>query len=232
MTINPDEAFSQLPLATLLEPGNNELQRFRCKASSDEYYCVENLRRALVEQTDEAWSVLQQCFSETIRIWIRSHPSRDVALLRDSEENYIAQTFSRFWYAVRDHHLEFTTLPAILSYLRATLSGIITDTLRSYLRLHSREVPLPEPELSGEPCVEESLENENLWESIQALLLNERERRIFYLLYYCGLKPREVVIRCSQEFADVKEIYSMNANIIKRLRRNCDRLRHVVGSDE
>lgn len=232
MTINPDEALNQLPLTTLSELGNNELLQFRCKASSDGRYCVEILRRALVERTDEAWSVLQQCFSETIRIWILSHPSRDVALLRDSEENYIAQTFSRFWYAVRDRHLEFTTLSATLSYLRATLSAIIIDTLRSHLRLCSREVPLSEPVLSNEPCVEEPPGGENLWESIQALLLNERERRIFYLLYYCGLKPREVVIRCSQEFADVKEIYSMNANIIDRLRRNCDRLRHVLGNDE
>jgi hypothetical protein len=232
MAINVDEALSQLPLTTLSELGNNELRRFRCKASSNERYCVEILRRALVEQTDEAWSVLQQCFSETIRIWIHSHPSSDVALLRDSEENYIAQTFSRFWYAVRDHHLEFTTLSAALSYLHATLSSIITDTLRSHLRLRSREVPLPEPGLTVEPCVEEPLESEKLWESIQPLLLNERERRIFYLLYCCGLKPREVVILCSQEFADVKEIYRLNTNIIDRLRRNCDRLRHVLGSDE
>jgi hypothetical protein len=232
MAINLDEALSQLPLATLSELGNNELRRFRCKASSNERYCVEILRRALVEQTDEAWSVLQQCFSEPIRIWIHSHPSRDMALLRDSEENYIAQTFSRFWYAVRDHHPEFTTLSAALSYLHATLSSIITDTLRSHLRLLSREVPLPEPGLTVEPCVEEPLESENLWESIQPLLLNERERRIFYLLYCCGLKPREVVILCSQEFADVKEIYRLNTNIIERLRRNCDRLRYVLGSDE
>jgi hypothetical protein len=38
--------------------------------------------------------------------------------------------------------------------------------------------------------------------------------------------------RCSQEFADVKEIYRLNTNIIERLRRNCDRLRHVLGGDE
>jgi hypothetical protein len=218
-----------MPLTTLSELGNNELQQFRWKASSEERYCVEILRRALVEQTDEVWSVLQQCFSETIRIWIRSHPNRDVALLRDSEENYIAQTFSRFWYAVRDRHLEFTTLSAALSYLHATLNGLLTDTLRSHLRLQSREVPLPEPGLSNVPRAGEPPDSRSLWESVQTLLVDERERRIFYLLYCCGLKPREVVMRCSHEFDDVKEVYRLNQNIIERLRRNRSRLRYLLG---
>ena len=231
MAIKMEEALSQIPLTTLSELGITELQRFRCKTSVEERYCVEVLRRALVDQTDEAWSALQQCFSETIRIWIRSHPSRDVALLRDSEENYIAQTFSRFWYALRDQHVEFSTLSAALSYLHATLNGILTDTLRSHLRQLSREVPLPEPGISDEPYAEEPLESERLWESMQALLVNERERRLFSLLYCCGLKPREVVKRCPQEFADVKEIYRLNTNIIERLRRNRERLRYLLGSD-
>ena len=183
-----------------------------------------------VKQTDEAWSALQQCFSETIRIWIRSHPSSDLALLHDSEENYLAQTFSRFWFAVHDQHVEFTTLSAALNYLRAILNGLITDTLRSHLR--SREVPLPEPGLSVEPAAEDPLDSQGLWESIQPLLLNERERRIFYLLYCCGLKPREIVTRCSQEFADVKAIYRLNSTIIERLRHNNEeRVRYLLGSD-
>jgi len=116
-----------------------------------------------------------------------------------------------------------------LSYLRAILNGLITDTLRSHLR--SREVPLPEPGLSDEPAAEDPLDSQSLWESIQPLLLNERERRIFYLLYCCGLKPREIVTRCSQEFADVKEIYRLISNIIERLRHNSERVRYLLGSD-
>ena len=100
MSIYLDDAVSQMKLTTLAELSTHELQKHRCKQPVDDRYCLEILRRALVEQTDEAWSVLQHCFSETVRGWIRNHPSSDVALLRDSEENYIAQTFSRFWYAV------------------------------------------------------------------------------------------------------------------------------------
>lgn len=221
-----------MPLTTLVELSLNELQQFRSKVSSDEHYALEIVRRALVEQTDEAWSALQQCFSETIRIWIRSHPSSDIALLRDTEENYIAQTFSRFWVAVNQQPLVFTTLPAALSYLHATLNGVLTDSLRSHLRLCSREVPLPASGLSHEPSVEEPLESEEIWECMQALLCDERERRVFFLLYCCGLKPREIVLRCPEEFPEVKEVYRLNQNIIGRLQRNRDRLRYLLDRDE
>lgn len=232
MAISMDEAVRHMKLTTLSELSIFELQRYRRKEPFDDRYCVEILRRVLVGQTDETWFVLQQCFNETIRGWFRGHPSYDVALMRDSEENYIAQTFSRFWYAVSDQHLEFTTVFAALRYLHATLNGLMTDTLRSHLRSRTREVSLPEPGLSGEPSAEELFESESLWESIQSLLCDERERRIFYLLYYCGLKPREVVMRCSQEFDEVKEIYRLNHNIIERLRRNRDQVRYLLGDDE
>ena len=232
MSITMDEVISQMKLTTLADLSTHELQRHRCKQPFDDRYCLEILRSALVEQTDEAWFVLQQCFSETVRGWIRSHPGSDVALLRDSEENYLAQTFSRFWYAVRDHHLEFTTLYAALSYLHATLNGIITDTLRCHLRLRSREAPFPEPGGSQEPTAENPMDSQGTWESIEFLLPDERERRLAYLLYYCGLKPRDIVLRCSQEFDDVKEIYRLNHNIVERLRRNRDRLRHLLSHDE
>jgi hypothetical protein len=232
MTSCMDEALSQVNVLLLEAQGTAELKRYRSKESVEDRYCVEILRRALIEQSDEAWSVLQHCFSETIRVWIRSHPSSDLALLRDSEENYVAQTFSRFWYAVRDQHLEFTTVCAALSYLHATLNGIMLDTVRCHLRLRSREIPFPEPGCSSEPLAATPLESQSIWESIQSLLPDERERRLAYLLYHCGLKPRDIVRRCSPEFPDVQEIYRLNSNIVERLRRNRDRLRHILRNDE
>lgn len=228
MSTSMDEALNKMGLTTLVELSTDELKRHRSKEPFDDRYCVEILRRALVEQTDEAWSVLQQCFSETIRIWIHSHHNSYAALLYDSEENYIAQTFSRFWYAVRDHRIAFTTLYAALSYLHATLNGVMMDTLRSNLRFRSREMPFPEPDCFQEPVAEDSIDGQSIWDSIRFLLNDERERRLAYLLYYCGLKPRDIVMRCSQEFSDVKEVYRLNSNIITRLRRNRERLRYLL----
>jgi hypothetical protein len=229
MSITMDEAVSEMKPTTPADPSTLEPQQHWWKEALDDRQALDLLHRALVEHRDEAWSALQHCFSETIRRWIRSHPYQDVALLRDSEENYIAQTFSRFWYAVHTQHLEFTTLPAALRYLRATLNGLLIDTLRCHLRLRTREVPLSEPGCYQEPSVEDSMDAQSTWKSIESLLCDERERRLAYLLYYCGLKPRDIVARCSQEFDDVKEIYRLNQNIIERLRRNRDRFRLLLG---
>ncbi len=225
MPISKHEALDQIKLTTLADLCTDELRRYRCNEPANDRYFVELLRRAIVEHSDHARSLLQQCLSETIRTWIRSHPNGDLTLLHVSEENFIAQTFSRFWYAVHDQHVEFTTLSLALRYLRATLNGILIDTQR----LQLRGVSLPKPGCSGELAAEEPIDAQNIWKIIESLLFDARERRIAYLLYFCGLKPREIVIRCPKEFDDVKEIYHLRHTIVEQLQRNRGRLRHVLG---
>jgi hypothetical protein len=231
MSTSPQKALSQMKLTVLASLCLDELRQRRNNETTTDRYCVELLRRAIIEQTDQAWSLVLQCFSETVRGWLRNHPGRDVALLRDSEENLVAQTFSRFWYAMREQQIEFTTLSTALCYLRATLNGILIDTLRSHFRMQLKEVALPECGCPAEAVAEESFDGQDLWRSIEPLLINEREKRIAYLLYFCGLKPREITVRCAKEFNDIKEIYRLNHNIIERLRRNKDRLRHTLRGD-
>src|SRR6266480_3982892 len=228
MSITTDEAVGEMKPTTLADPRIQEPQQHWGKEALVDRQALDLLHRALVERKDEAWSELQQWFGESIRKWIRSHPSRDVALLRDSEENYIAQTFSRFWYAVHTQQLEFTTLPAALRYLHATLNGILMDTLRSHLRGRAREVPLPEPGCSEEPATAGAIDGQSIWDDIQGFLPDERERRVAYLLYHCGLKPRDIIVRCPREFKDVQEIYHLNHNVVKRLQRNRHRLRQAL----
>lgn len=200
------------------------LGRQQWKEAFDDRYRLELLQYALVEQTDEARSALQQCFSETMRVWIDSHPRRDVALLRNSVEHYIARTFARFWNAVHDQHIEFTTLPAALNYLRATLNGIIMDTLRS----RSRGTPFLVSEYPQE-LTADTVDSRSTWHSIESLLPDQRERRLAYLLYCCGLKPRDIVKHCAEEFGDVKEIYRLNYTIIEKLRGSQGFQRHLSG---
>ena len=52
-----------------------------------------------------------------------------------------------------------------------------------------------------------------------------REQRLAYLLYHCGLKPREIVRFCPQEWSDIQEIYHLRRNLMERLLRNADQLR-------
>ena len=58
-----------------------------------------------------------------------------------------------------------------------------------------------------------------------------KERRLIYLLFLCGLKPREIMRYCPLEFTDVQEIYRLQRNIMDRLMRNADQIRWLLGDD-
>jgi hypothetical protein len=73
--------------------------------------------------------------------------------------------------------------------------------------------------------VEDPDEGGEVWEAIRGLLPDEREQRLAYLLYHCGLKPREIVCFCPQEFGEVREVYRLRRNIVSRLLRNADVIR-------
>jgi hypothetical protein len=201
-----------------------ELGNYRRGEPCTDEYGLELLRRATFQDNQDAWVWVQHCFGGMVRGWLRRHPQREVACRLESEENYVAQTFERFWRATAfNQQVEFSTLAAALQYLRASLNGVILDMLRAYAR--PREVPLPGPGEPGEPLVEDNTENGEVWESLHMLLSNPREQRVAYFLFHCGLKPREIIRFCPQEWSDVQEIYRLRRNIMERLLRNADYLR-------
>jgi hypothetical protein len=201
-----------------------EIDNYRRGEPWTDEYGLELLRRAAVQGDQEAWTGVQHCFGGMVRSWLRRHPKREVACRLESEEHYVARAFERFWQATTlTQRVEFHSLAAALQYLRASLNGAILDTLRAYAR--PREVTLPEPGEPGEPYMEDVTDGSEVWEVLQTMLPDEREQRLAYLLFHCGLKSREVVRFCPQEFSDVQEIYRMRRSIMERLLRNADQLR-------
>jgi hypothetical protein len=182
-----------------------------------------NFFTALMQNDQEAWAWVQHCFGGMVHGWVCHHPQREVACRLESEENYVAQAFERFWQATAcKQQLEFKTLAAALQYLRASLNGAILDTLRTYQR--PGEVSLPESGALGEPSMEDVTCNSELWDILKGILHNQRERRLAYLLFQCGLGPREIVHVCLLEWSSVHEIYLLRRTIMERILRHADTL--------
>ena len=182
---------------------------------------VELLRRATVDGNQEARTCLQQCLSGLVRDCLRCHPRGEAACLLDSEEHYVFQTFERFWQTTAHiQKSEFSSFAAALRYLRASLNGTILDTLRVSSR--PREVPFAEMTKPGEPHEEKVISSVEVWEALSSLLPDAREQRLAYLLFNCGLSPKEIVHRCPQEFVDVGEIYRLWHTITERVLSNVD----------
>ena len=212
----------EMSISMLAERCKSEIISYRRGEPSSDRYGVELLRRAMIQRDPLAWEIVQQLFNEIVFYWVQSHPMRKAACRHDSVENYVAQTFARFWQAtVINRELEFTTLAAALRYLHAVLNSTLLDALRAY----SRTIPLEEFDEPVEGLREVREISFELWEVMQSLIPEERQRRVAYLLFHCHLKPREIVQYCSQEFGEVQEIYRLRRNIFDRLLRNSDYIR-------
>ncbi len=201
-----------------------EIEHFRLGEPYTDEFGFTLLCRATLQGDQEARVWIQRCYSATVLGWLYRHPCSTAACRLESEANYVARAFERFWEATAlTQNVECTTLAAALQYLRACLNGAILNTLRISAR--SRAWLLPEVGEPREPHVEETTENSEVWEILQTMLPDEREKRLAYLSFQCGLKPREIMRFCPREFSDLQEIYHLRCSIMERVLCNDDQLR-------
>ena len=188
----------------------------------NEGYCLELLPRIITEGDQEAKAELQQHWSKLLLGWLHSHPGREVACRWESEEYYIAMAFEGFWQAAVEGQVAYQALAEVVTYLRASLNGIILQTLRTNARPGESWKPTPgepgKPEVDGQPDTSE------IWARLQAMLADRREQRLAYLLFHCGLGPREIVRFYPQEWSNVQEIHDLRCAILARLLCNANQL--------
>jgi hypothetical protein len=227
MEIPPEE----MSLSELAQRYSQEMSKFRRQQACDDTYCLEIFRRALVEHNQSAWDILSSDFSESVRLWLRRHQYREVALRHKSEQSYIDDTFKRFWQWASNQELPFSSLAGALRTLHLCLNSAIMDTLRAYSR--PKEESLPEMGTLNDLhlLIEDSYLEQELWAAIGSILQNGREQRVIYLLYQSGLKPREMRQRCPGEFDNEQEIYRLTRNALDRLKRNATKLRWKLGEE-
>jgi hypothetical protein len=223
MNIETEKPLEEMSLVALTECSMREMGRYRRKESSDDRYCLEILRRAVMQRDNDAWVVLQRQFSDNVRLWLGGHSHRDLALRYEGDQTYIDDTFRRFWQAVSDQSLSFSTIASALSYLKLCLHCAIMDTLRAFARVNVER--MPDYGHPDEPQFEDHYHENELWETIKSILPGEREQRVAYLHFHCNLKPREIIRYCPGEFQNEEEIYRLKRNIMERILRNVDKIR-------
>jgi hypothetical protein len=219
MSIHEDEHLRKMSLASLAKQCKREINAAqRGKAHNDQYW-VELLRRTTAQRDGAARRVMWHHLGQVVRAWIGYHPSRDIASQLESEAYYVAQTCERFWQAITQQELainRLSTIPATLRYARACLNGVILDTLRG-ANVYSTGISLPGPTGPGELVGKGQEDSRAMWESICEMLPNEREQRVAYLLFHCGLRPGDIVRLFPQEFSDLQEISRVRHTAIERL---------------
>ena len=173
---------------------------------------LELLHRASTLGDLQAWAAFQHCLEETVLTWLHEHPGSEAACRMHSESYFVALAFERLRQVVVQRQVACETLSEVLVYLRASLNGAILDALRVSSG--------PRGVSSSRPDVEEHLDSNEVWDRLQALLSSERERRLAYLLYHCGLDPAEIVRDSPQEWSDVHEVARLRRIILERLKKD------------
>lgn len=192
-------------IAELADQCIREITGYHSGAIHCENYCEEMFTRAILQEDQDAWQMMQQCLRETMQELLDSHPKKEAACRLDSEENYIAQAFARFYQAAVLREVELSQLHSVMLYLSMSLNGAILDRLRASSK-------------PGTPCgLDTSTRAREVWELLESTPLDDREQRIAYLLFNCGLGPKDIVRTFPEEFNDVREISLLRCTIIEHI---------------
>jgi hypothetical protein len=194
--------------------------RIDSAAIQNETYCIELLGRVTLQGDQDTWKIVQELFGETMRRWISQHPRREEACSLESEEHYMTQAFARFYLLIIRQQIEFSQLSTALQYLKVCLNGAILNRLRAFSR--SLAVLLPVPDEPGESTVVNSTDTVNVWNILKVSVPSAREQRLAYLLYHCGLSPKDIVHSYPREFHDVREISHLRHSILEHLLHDVD----------
>jgi hypothetical protein len=182
-----------------------------------EVYSLELMHSAITQGDQDAWAEFQRCLEETVLTWLHAHPDRESACRCQSEQHFVVLALERLRQAAIQGKVAYKTLTEVFMYLRASLNGVILEALRI-----SACPEAVSQRLSGERYVEGHPKSREVRDWLQARLSSERERRLAYLLYHCGLGPGEIVRCYPQEWSDVHEIARLRRIILADLMNGFD----------
>jgi hypothetical protein len=189
-------------------------------AIQHETYCIELLRRVTLHSDQDAWKIVQDLLSVTVRGWISQHPRREEACSLESEESFVAEAFARFYVLIIHQQVEFSQLSTALQYLKLSLNSAILNRLRAFSRPPANSMLAPGD--ISEQVVAESIDTVIVLKILQETFPNAREQRLAYLLFHCGLSPKKIVNTYPQEFQDVQEISRLRHTFFERLLHHLD----------
>ena len=202
-----------------------ETNKFLKQVASNDSFCLELFRRAIVHRNDDAWGSIYQQYAPLVLTWVTQHQSATPVLGQEGSGPLVNAAFAKFSQALTPVKMgNFDSLAAILKYLKMCVHSVVADEVRSRQARQledTLEMVTQEP-ASGDPAedVVSSIASQNLWQIIQEELHGDDERILVYLAYVQGMKPSEICLRNRQHFPTVDDVYRIKRNVLERLRRS------------
>ncbi len=222
---------TQMDAAALSLP---ELAR-RCREETSEYlrgsstggaFCFEIFRRAIREREESAWEAVFAQYRGVVLAWVHRHPAWRTG--HEEDAYWLNRAFERFWAAVTpERFTAFPNVAALLRYLKLCTHSVLLDDVRARRAVSVLSLDDGTPETAGTAesgdiadMMVGNLTGSDLWQVIEAELRDETERRVAYLSFVLGLKPREIAEAHPELFNRVADVYRLKRNLLDRLQRN------------
>ncbi len=218
-----------MPVAEICRRCREETERYRRREGHDDRFCLEVIRRAVVERDDRCWETLHAVYAEQVLTWCR----KAAGGLNAEPEELVALAWAKFVRSFTPEKLQLANGAAgVLAYLKACAVSVTIDLQRG------RDLTVPFDEAIGERQQVDSpaeihaahVHRAEFWALIAAHLHDERERVFMELCYERELKPAEIQRRRPDLFPTIRLVYTTRRNVHDRLRRS-PRLRTWLQGD-
>jgi len=218
----PNELLSVNELARCC---SEETNKFLKQNASNDRFCLELFRRAIINRDDGAWACIYQQYAPLVLTWVTQHQSATTLLGQDGSAPLVNAAFAKFSQALTPAKMSnFSSLAAILKYLKMCVHSVVADEVRArQSRQYEETLDAIEHEPASDDPADDVVSNisaQDLWKIIQAELNGEDERMLIYLAYIQGMKPSEISSMHRHFFPSVDDVYRIKRNVLERLRRN------------
>jgi DNA-directed RNA polymerase specialized sigma24 family protein len=183
---------SRLKNPELAQRCAEETARFFAQRLTDSRFCFELFRRACELRDGEAFNHIYEIYQRTVISWI-AKDSR-FSSTNEEAESFVPWIFHIFLRALQDEKFSrFKELPRVLAYLKRCTHTTVLLHLRQE-EYRTKVIALGEvPDIAGsEQELTSHIHVHQLWQHIEGLLKDPRERQIAYAVFVLGYKPREI----------------------------------------
>ena len=204
----------------------SETDKFSRREPSDARFCFELLRRALADGLSDAFTRVYQIYERQVLIWVHSHSG--FARSGESADYFVSTAWSAFYFALRGPKFDsFPSLPQVLAYLKLCVHTAIAQYLRDQEPVPTMPIELA-PNVAHLPDLGMRIAATELWQQIEQLLIDPRDRLLARCAFVEDLKPRQIVKAYPTHWKDERDV-SVELYRIRRLLRNDSELHRLLG---
>jgi len=204
-----------------------ETQRFYHRQHSDDRYCLELFRRAIVERIASVWDSLVAQYRSQVESWVRrACPSYATA---EDVDDLVADAIVRYW---RNYNAaafaRATSLAEVLRYWQDCARCAVIDWQRRSRR-HALFISLEESQFDfalRTPARELEERSGNLdvhrrlWQTVSACCQDATDALLVRRIFMEGDKPQAVFAANPTLFESQSDVYRRIRNLKDRLRRS------------